>query len=123
MAPTRLHGLQVQLAVALAGMGACLVSMARKYSPNTLISVHASGWATGNDVLRNSDPNLDVAGEGTGAVMMPRFRFVYDGIATMLAILSFMPESGRKLSEIVDSYAYPDPPEFGEDMRCMVNVL
>lgn len=45
-----------------------------------------------------------LAGEGTGAVMMSRFRFVYDGIASMLAILSMMAESGRKLSEIVASY-------------------
>ena len=45
-----------------------------------------------------------VAGEGTGAVMMPRFRFVYDGIATMLAVLSFMHETGCTLSEIVGGY-------------------
>ncbi len=47
---------------------------------------------------------IAIAGEGTGAVMMPRFRFVYDGIASMLAILSMMLERGRKLSEIVAGY-------------------
>ena len=47
---------------------------------------------------------MAIAGEGTGAVMMPRFRFVYDGIASMLAVLSMMHEEGRKLSEIVASY-------------------
>lgn len=47
---------------------------------------------------------IAVAGEGTGAVMMPRFRFVYDGIASMFALLSMMHESGRKLSEIIESY-------------------
>ena len=47
---------------------------------------------------------IAVAGEGTGAVMMPRFRFVYDGIASMLAVLSMMRERGRKLSEIVGAY-------------------
>ena len=36
--------------------------------------------------------------------MMPQFRFVYDGIASMLAVLTFMAERGRKLSEIVDGY-------------------
>ncbi|HUQ91725.1 MAG TPA: hypothetical protein VM120_08585 [Bryobacteraceae bacterium] len=47
---------------------------------------------------------IAVAGEGTGAVMMPQFRFVYDGIASMLATLSLMHHRGGKLSEIVDSY-------------------
>jgi len=45
-----------------------------------------------------------IAGEGTGAVMMPRFRFVYDGIASMLALLSMMHVEGRTLSQIVQSY-------------------
>jgi phosphomannomutase len=36
--------------------------------------------------------------------MMPRFRFVYDGIASMLAVLTRMSEEGRTLSEIVSSY-------------------
>jgi phosphomannomutase len=45
-----------------------------------------------------------VAGEGTGAVMMPRFRFVYDGIASMFAILSMMHLEGRSISRIIDSY-------------------
>jgi phosphomannomutase len=47
---------------------------------------------------------IALAGEGTGAVMMPQFRFVYDGIAAMLALLSVIEERGRKLSEIVASY-------------------
>ncbi len=47
---------------------------------------------------------IAAAGEGTGAIMMPRFRFVYDGIASMLAILSMMRERGEKLSRIVASY-------------------
>ncbi len=45
-----------------------------------------------------------LAGEGTGAVMMPRFRFVYDGIASMLAILSMMAERGCGLSTILAAY-------------------
>jgi phosphomannomutase len=45
-----------------------------------------------------------VAGEGTGAVMMPRFRFVYDGIASMLAVLTLMHERQASLAELVDAY-------------------
>ncbi len=57
------------------------------------------------DALAGYRPEqIALAGEGTGAVMMPQFRFVYDGIASMLAILSMMRERGRKLSEIVAGY-------------------
>jgi len=45
-----------------------------------------------------------LAGEGTGAVMMPRFRFVYDGIASMLGVLSMMAERGTPLSSILAAY-------------------
>src|SRR5439155_19093076 len=38
------------------------------------------------DALNSYRPEqIALAGEGTGAVMMPQFRFVYDGIASMLA--------------------------------------
>jgi len=47
---------------------------------------------------------IALAGEGTGAVMMPQFRFVYDGIASMLAVLSMMAERDQKLSEMVAGY-------------------
>jgi phosphomannomutase len=47
---------------------------------------------------------IAIAGEGTGAVMMPQFRFVYDGIASMLAVLTMMLTRGRSLSELLDSY-------------------
>jgi phosphomannomutase len=57
------------------------------------------------DALSSYRPEqVAVAGEGTGAVMMPQFRFVYDGIASMLAILTMMAERGQTLSEIVSSY-------------------
>ena len=57
------------------------------------------------DALASYRPEeIAIAGEGTGAVMMPRFRFIYDGIAAMLAVLSYMNESGRKLSEILAGY-------------------
>jgi phosphomannomutase len=57
------------------------------------------------DALATYQPEqIAVAGEGTGAVMMPQFRFVYDGIASMLAVLSMMDERGQTLSEIVSAY-------------------
>jgi phosphomannomutase len=57
------------------------------------------------DALATYRPEqIAVAGEGTGAVMMPQFRFIYDGIASMLSILSMMLERGKKLSEIVGAY-------------------
>lgn len=57
------------------------------------------------DALSTYRPEqVALAGEGTGAVMMPQFRFVYDGIASMLAILTMMRERGQPLSRILSSY-------------------
>lgn len=47
---------------------------------------------------------IAIAGEGTGAVMLPQFRFVYDGIASMLAVLSMMVERKAALSGILAGY-------------------
>jgi phosphomannomutase len=47
---------------------------------------------------------IALAGEGTGAVMMSQFEFVYDGIASMLAILSLMIDRKQPLSEILAAY-------------------
>ncbi len=57
------------------------------------------------DALTSYRPEqVAIAGEGTGAVMMSQFRFVYDGIAAMLAVLTMMAEQGRRLSEILAGY-------------------
>ena len=57
------------------------------------------------DALNSYRPEqVALAGEGTGAIMMPQFRFVYDGIASMLAVLSMMQERKQKLSEILAGY-------------------
>ncbi|MGC4052019.1 MAG: hypothetical protein QM757_21990 [Paludibaculum sp.] len=57
------------------------------------------------DALASYRPEqVAVAGEGTGAVMMPQFRFVYDGIASMLAILSMMDRRNQSLASILDGY-------------------
>src|SRR5688500_17869640 len=57
------------------------------------------------DALATYRPDqVALAGEGTGAVMMARFRFIYDGIASMLSILAMIHERGQPLSQIVASY-------------------
>ncbi|MBP1605230.1 MAG: algC 2 [Acidobacteria bacterium] len=57
------------------------------------------------DALASLPPEtVALAGEGTGAVMMPRFNFAYDGIASMLAVLSLIVEGGRTLADMVDAY-------------------
>jgi len=46
-----------------------------------------------------------VAGEGTGAVMMPQqFLYVYDGIAAMLRLLERMERRGQPLSALIADY-------------------
>ena len=57
------------------------------------------------DALAGFRPEqVAIAGEGTGAVMMPQFRFVYDGIASMLAILTMMARRGESLGSILATY-------------------
>ncbi|MBM3727524.1 MAG: hypothetical protein FJW40_19145 [Acidobacteria bacterium] len=51
-----------------------------------------------------SADQVALAGEGTGAVMMPRFRFVYDGIASMLGLLSLMSARRCSLSRVLAGY-------------------
>lgn len=43
------------------GFGRCLVSMARKYSPNVKVGLHVSSWSAGPDVTLNNDPQMDLA--------------------------------------------------------------
>jgi hypothetical protein len=55
----------------LAGLGKCLVAMARKYAPNVRIGLHASSWGPGLDALLNTDTTVDIAAQGAklGAFM------------------------------------------------------
>ena len=46
-----------------AGLGRCLVAMARKYAPSAKIALHGSPWATSFDCATNADPHLDVAAQ------------------------------------------------------------
>jgi phosphomannomutase len=70
----------------------------------SVVRVPVGRQATMDALAAYRPEQIALAGEGTGAVMMPRFRFVYDGIASMLAVLSMMNERGRKLSEILAGY-------------------
>lgn len=47
---------------------------------------------------------IALAGEGTGAVMFPQFRFVYDGIATMLTLLEMRMERDRPFEDLLAEY-------------------
>jgi phosphomannomutase len=44
---------------------------------------------------------IAIAGEGTGAVMLPEFRFVYDGIASLLALASHLKTERMSLKRMV----------------------
>jgi hypothetical protein len=48
----------------LTGFVHCIFAMEHKYAPNTRIGLHASVFASGPDISLNTDPTLDVAGEG-----------------------------------------------------------
>ncbi len=54
----------------IAGLGRCMIAMARKYAPNAKIGLHASAWGTNKDVLLNAKPSFDVAGH---AAQLGRF--------------------------------------------------
>jgi phosphomannomutase len=57
------------------------------------------------DALQAFRPEqIAIAGEGTGAIMIPQFRYVYDGIAAMLAILERMERKNQTLSQMLGSY-------------------
>jgi phosphomannomutase len=57
------------------------------------------------DALQSFRPGqIAIAGEGTGAIMIPQFRYVYDGIAAMLAILERMERKRQTLSQLLGSY-------------------
>jgi hypothetical protein len=47
----------------IAGLGNCLIAMARKYAPKVRIGLHASGWGTNMDVLANSNASFNVPAE------------------------------------------------------------
>jgi phosphomannomutase len=46
--------------------------------------------------------SIAIAGEGTGAVMLPEFRFVYDGIASMLLLCEMLQAEGCGLKKLLN---------------------
>jgi phosphomannomutase len=81
-----------------------LVEEVAQLHGGTVIRVPVGRQAATDALAMYPPEEIAIAGEGTGAVMMPRFRFVYDGIASMLAVLSMMHERGARLSEILAGY-------------------
>ena len=47
----------------IAGLGNCMIAMARKYAPKVRIGLHASGWGTNMDVLSNTSASFNVPAE------------------------------------------------------------
>ena len=72
----------------------------------TVVRVPVGRQATMDALSSYRPEQVALAGEGTGAVMMPQFRFVYDGIASMLTILSMMQERGQSLAGILAGYPH-----------------
>jgi phosphomannomutase len=69
-----------------------------------VVRVPVGRQATIDALAAYRTPEIAVAGEGTGAVMMPQFEFTYDGIASMFAILSLLRERGEPLSRVLATY-------------------
>ncbi|MFB3826703.1 MAG: hypothetical protein ACE15B_08030 [Bryobacteraceae bacterium] len=70
----------------------------------TVVRVPVGRQATMDALGAYRTEQVALAGEGTGAVMLPQFPYVYDGIASMLAVLSMMRERGMSLSRILSGY-------------------
>ncbi len=62
-AVSRVNGLCSAFANDGAGFGKCLITMVRRFAPFARVGLHASVWGTLNDVLDNTNPSFDLAGE------------------------------------------------------------
>jgi phosphomannomutase len=69
-----------------------------------VLRVPVGRQATIDALAAYRNDQIALAGEGTGAVMMSQFEFIYDGIASMLTILSLMVERELPLGEILAAY-------------------
>jgi hypothetical protein len=47
----------------IAGLGRCMIDIAHRHAKNAKVGLHGSAWGTKIDVLDNTDPKFDVAGE------------------------------------------------------------
>lgn len=82
---------------------ALLDEIAARHS-GRVVRVPVGRSATMDALAAYRPEQVALAGEGTGAVMLPEFPYVYDGIASMLAVLSMMRERGQSLSRILAGY-------------------
>jgi phosphomannomutase len=69
-----------------------------------VLRVPVGRQATIDALAHYRSDQVALAGEGTGAVMMSQFEFIYDGISSMLAILSMIVERQQALDEILAAY-------------------
>jgi phosphomannomutase len=69
-----------------------------------VLRVPVGRQATIDALAQYRSDQVALAGEGTGAVMMSQFEFIYDGITSMLAILSMMAERQQPLDDILAAY-------------------
>jgi phosphomannomutase len=69
-----------------------------------VLRVPVGRQATIDALAHYRSDQVALAGEGTGAVMMSQFEFIYDGIASMLAILAMMVERQSSLDAILAEY-------------------
>lgn len=81
-----------------------LVDWVAEQHGGTVLRVPVGRQAAIDVLALHQADEVAVAGEGSGAVMMPQFRFVYDGIASMLGILSLRQERDEPLSGILGRY-------------------
>jgi phosphomannomutase len=82
-----------------------LVDEVARRHQGTVVRVPVGRQAAIDALATYRPEQVALAGEGTGAVMLPQFRFVYDGIASMLAVLSMMATRKQTLSELVRGYS------------------
>lgn len=92
-----------KLIIANLSTTALLEEIAAKHGA-TVIRVPVGRQAAMDALAMHRPEQIALAGEGTGAVMLPRFRFVYDGITSMLGVLSLMAERGEPISSVLAGY-------------------
>ncbi len=52
-----------QFEKSIAGLGRCMIAMARAHAPNAKVGLHASAWGTNYDVLLNDNASFDATAE------------------------------------------------------------
>ncbi len=75
-----------------------------KQRQGTVVRVPVGRNAAIDALSAYPEEQIALAGEGTGAVMMPQFRFVYDGIATMFTLLEMRDHRNQTFTEILKAY-------------------